>query len=550
MSAPLGAHAPGNLGGGHMKLHGVSFMSGLVLTAAAVGAVVVTPAAGKRKPPPPPPPPPPPATFTTYVKNVSAVVDGVRCALTPEVVQATSDGGSVALALADRPNDAASASCAGVNWLVKLDASGAPQWQKLVGCFELPPGSYSLGVSLQQTADGGYVLGGGTIGCGSGTLCPFLSGRQCGLVEKLDAAGDVVWSRVYASGADDAESTINQIRQTGDGGFVAAGSFRAPGSVTGAWILRLDGSGNVQWQRKLGPGGPSGGREHTPVYLNAVRPTADGGYVAAGERYSYARRPEGDTGVLVVKLDANGDVSWQRGFDSLDAGGAPTASEHALSIIQTAEGGYLVAGNWVSATGPGTCCTGGLLLKLDANGDSRWQKAYHAGVHCFSNGFNTTCYAVGALAYSVRQTADGGYVMAGASNLELSDSAPLVPWLARTDADGNLLWQRFYYQLYPTGRPISQYFASSDLTAGGGSLALGFTENPTDFTGELLAVKTDGAGEVGACSQVHPATPLMTIDPGLATVAPALPVQATIAVRADSPSTTRPTSVSSTPGQC
>jgi hypothetical protein len=64
------------------------------------------------------------------------------------------------------------------------------------------------------------------------------------------------------------------------------------------------------------------------------------------------------------------------------------------SIIQTSEGGYLFAGNLDNSISLGTCCTGGLLLKLDANGVSQWQKAYHAGVHCFSNGFNTTCQAI------------------------------------------------------------------------------------------------------------------------------------------------------------
>jgi hypothetical protein len=529
-----------------MKVRSLSFAPGLVLSAAVIGSILVTPATA-AKPPKPPPPPPPPA-LSTYVKNYANLINGVECNVTPEVVQATSDGGSVALALSSRPSNSASDSCAGVSWVVKLDSSGNPQWQEVVGCFGLPPGGYADGVSLQQTADGGYVIGGGTIGCGSKSICPSLSGLQCGLIERLDATGKLVWAQVYLSGA--INTVVNQIRQTSDGGFVAVGSFDDANGNIGGLILKLDGQGNVQWQREIGPGGPSGpGRMH--VLFNAVQPTADGGYVATGEFYSYARRPEGDTGVLVVKLDSNGNVSWQRGFNSFDSSGAPTASEHALSIIQTSEGGYLVAGNWDSTTFPGTCCRAALLLKLDADGNSQWQKAYSGGVYCFFNGYNTTCTALGGVAYSVHQDSDGSYVLAGDGNLRLNDSTPLVPWLAKTDASGNLLWQHFYYQAHPTtGRPLSQYFASSDPTNNGGYLALGYTSNPTDLRTELFAVRTDSAGLVGACSQIHPATPLNAIDPGLATIAPALPVQTTIAAQGNSPSRTQPTSISGTAGQC
>ena len=492
-----------------MTVRSFSFLSGLGLSAALIASILVTPATAKKHPPPPPPPPaPPPPASSTYVQRYAEVVDGVKCDVTPQAVQATADGGSIALATSSRPSAAASESCSGVSWIVKADASGRPQWQELLGCFNLPPGSYALAVSLRQTGDGGYVAAGGTndggtTGCGSLSGCP----DQCGLVERLDATGKLLWSRVYSSGTGDHESTIVQIGQTSDGGFVAVGSFRDADSNLGAWILKLDGQGSVQWQRKLGPGGPSGvGRMH--VYFNAVQPTADGGYVAAGEFYSYARRPEGDTGVLAVKLDANGNVTWQRGFNSFDGNGAPTASEHALSIIQTSEGGYLVGGNWNSTTGPGTCCRGALLLKLDANGNSEWQKAHSAGVYCFFNDYNTTCYALGADVYSVHQTADGGYLLAGSGDLKLQDSAPLVPWLAKADASGNLLWQHFYYETYSTGRPLSQYFASSDVASNGGQVALGFTTDPKDLSEALFAVKTDSAGLVGTCSQVHPATPL------------------------------------------
>src|SRR5215216_7705501 len=120
-----------------MKVRSFSFLSGLALSAAVIGSILVTPAAAKKKPPPPPPPPPAPApaSFSTYVKNFASVIDGAKCGVTPEAVAATADGGSVALALSDQPNAFASDSCSGVNWLVKLDASGNPQWQEGVGCF-------------------------------------------------------------------------------------------------------------------------------------------------------------------------------------------------------------------------------------------------------------------------------------------------------------------------------------------------------------------------------------------------------------------------------
>ncbi|TML13977.1 MAG: hypothetical protein E6G31_06535 [Actinobacteria bacterium] len=518
-----------------------SIVFGLGLSVSLVTFVLLAPAtaAGKRRPPPPPPPPPPPA-WSTYVKNYAYALGGVRQSVTPEAVQTTSDGGSAALALVDGPSAA--------SWVVKVDSFGLPQWQREVGCFDLPPGSYAYALSLDQTTDGGYAIGGGTRGCGSATICPHLGGLECALVEKLDATGQLVWARVYQQPGT-TSTVVNQVTQTSDGGFIAVGSIANSGQntgVLGALILKLDALGNVQWQRTLGqPGGP------LDAYLNAVQQTADGGYVATGEFSPPSTCEFGcGQGVLVVKLDAQGSVTWERGFNSFDASGNPTASEHAFSIVQTSEGGYLVGGNWGNGTGPGTCCRGALLLKLDANGNSEWQKAFSGGVYCFFNGYSYQCYAIGADVRSLQQSPDGGYVLAGSGDLELLDSVPLVPWLAKVDASGNLLWQHFYYQSYPsTGRPLSEYFPSSDRAAGGYQ-ALGFTENPTDGKGELFGVKTDASGLVGACSQVHPATPLNAIDPGLDQIAPTLPVQTTVAAQGDSSSSTRATSITASSGQC
>src|SRR5262249_27980641 len=140
----------------------------------ALGAVVAVlvllalPAsADAKKPPPPPPPGGGFSTTSTYVKNYANIVNGAELDLTPRAVQATPDRGWVALA--SSPTVASGVSVA---WLLKASAVGAPQWQEAVGCLSNPPGDYSDAVSLEPTGDGGYVLAGGTTGCGSGPVCP------------------------------------------------------------------------------------------------------------------------------------------------------------------------------------------------------------------------------------------------------------------------------------------------------------------------------------------------------------------------------------------
>ena len=450
------------------------------------------------------------AGSSLFVKAYGNIVQQVEYGLTPESVAATSDTGYFALALTDSPSGY------GVNWVVKLSASGRPQWQREIGCATCAPGDYALGVSAQQTSDGGYILGGGVVGCGSYP--------QRALVEKLDAQGRVVWAFAYPAGTGD--GVIWKIRQTADGGYIAVGSAASSGQLAGALILKLDGAGTVQWQRKLGPIGS------TTAYFNAVQQTSDGGYVAIGEYSVLGGSYPYPNSVLVAAFDPNGNVRWQRGFNNVDNRGSPNGYEHALAGIQTSDGGYIVVGNW-SNTPPSPFPVedsgGAMLLKLDSSGNIEWQKAYNGGIYCYFNGYNTTCTLIAALVYSVHQTADGGYVLAGLGNLELLDSVPQVPWLAKVDFAGNLLWQYFYYDLYSTGRPISQYFASSTPTNDRGFMVLGFTEkNDVTFLGELYAVKTDSSGLAGICDQQHDATPLHSVDPAMTILSSSLPVTTTV----------------------
>jgi hypothetical protein len=371
-----------------------------------------------------------------FVTAYGNVLQQVEYPLTPASVGVTSDGGYITLAHTDSPRGTS------VNWLLKLNALGRPQWQRQLECTNSAEGDYALGLSAQQTSDGGYILGGGIEGCGYSFQA---------LVEKLDAQGRVAWAFAYPAGT--AGSTINQIRQTADGGYIAVGSVVGADVHLGALILKLDSAGTVQWQRRLDPTGSAG------AYFNAVQQTVDGGYVAIGESYVVGQTYPYPNSVLVAAFDPSGNLQWQRGFNNVDNRGSPNGYEHALAGIQASDGGYIVAGNW-SNTPPSPFpvedSAGVMLLKLDSSGNIEWQKTYNGGIYCYFNGFNQTCVIITALAYSVHQTADGGYVLAGLGNLELLDSVPQVPWLAKFDSAGNLLWQYFYYDLYSTGRPISQ----------------------------------------------------------------------------------------------
>jgi hypothetical protein len=465
------------------------------------------------------------STAGTFVKAFSAIVSNSQVNVYPQDVQATSDGGSIAL------SETETAKGLGVDWLVKLSSAGAPAWHEEVGCSssEGAPGDYADGVSVQQTSDGGYIVGGGTIDCGSGSTCPPLSGRSCALVEKLTSAGAITWARAYAAGPDGSE--INQIRQTADGGYVAVGSVTEPSGYPAAMILKLDSSGNVQWQQDLTPAPGT-----TGAVFNSVQQTAAGGYVAAGNYYLPNSQGVSKGQVLVAAFGSDGSTSWQQGFASFSNGSA-TSDANATSVIETSDGGYAVAGGWSNATfNGGNGAAGALLLKLDSAGNLQWQQAYSGGVYEGA--------VIGSYAYSLHQTSDGGYVLAGDEDIEQPEIT-IEPWIAKVSSTGSLLWQHLYYQVYSkTGLPLSEDFAGAAMTQAGGFVAAGPTENYTAQKEELYVVQTDSSGNAGTCGDEHAGTSLQPISPQLTATAPSLPAQSAATPSASSPISTTATSIS------
>ncbi len=206
-------------------------------------------------------------------------------------------------------------------------------------CFAIGGIGTDGGYSIVQTTDGGYVVAGSTISFGAGGYDVY--------IVKLDNTGNVSWTRTVGGSGDE---WARSIVQTTDGGYVVAGhanSYGAGGSDV--YIIKLDNTGNVSWTRTVGGSGSD--------YGFSIVQTTDGGYVVAASTSSYGA---GGDDVYIIKLDNTGNVSWTR-----TVGGS--GNEWGNSIVQTTDGGYVVAGS-TNSYGAGSYDV--YIIKLDSLGNA------------------------------------------------------------------------------------------------------------------------------------------------------------------------------------
>jgi predicted secreted protein len=294
--------------------------------------------------------------------------------------------------------------------------------------------------SIQQTSDGGYIVTGGTKSFGAGDDDIW--------VLKLDSSGNVQWQKTYGGNNDDESSSI---QQTSDGGYIVAGGTKCFGAGDDdIWVLKLDSSGNVQWQKTYGGSADDEGGD--------IQQTSDGGYIVAVSTKSFGA---GGRDLWVLKLDSNGNVLWQKTY-----GGEMKDEAH--SIQQTSDGGYIVAG----ATESFGAGEGFLVLKLDSSGNVQWQKR-----GCLNGGKAT----------SIRQTLDGGYIVAspGKPSNEEDDF-----WVLKLDSSGNVLWQKTY------GGAGDEEPTSIQQTSDGGYIVTGENSSFGAGGGDFWVLKLDSSGNV------------------------------------------------------
>jgi len=271
------------------------------------------------------------------------------------------------------------------------------EWQKALG-----GSNDDEAYSVQQTSDGGYIVAGSTRsndGDVSGNHEEVWWLVWDFWVVKLDRYGDIEWQKCLGgSDSDWAES----IQQTSDGGYIVAGYTGSnDGDVSGNhgekdfWVVKLDRYGNIKWQKALG------GSDSDWAYN--IQQTSDGEYIVAGYTGSNDGDVSGNHGekdFWVVKLDRYGNIEWQKCLGG--SGGGGSGGDYAYSVQQTSDGGYIVAGETWSNNGDVSGYHGGgdvWVVKLDRYGDIKWQKCLGGSSWDW--------------AYSIQQTNDGGYIVAG-----------------------------------------------------------------------------------------------------------------------------------------
>jgi len=254
-----------------------------------------------------------------------------------------------------------------------------------------------VGRSILQTADDGYIIAGNKYYPGLKNVC----------LVKTDAAGVPQWNFFY--GGWSLEEACD-VTLTSDGCYCLTGwTFSYGAGGADIILLKIDDQGNLLWERTIGLSGNDKGF--------SVQETRDGGFIIAGTTNSYSIL--GNTDILLVKTDSSGIQQWCRTY------GGFSMDDGAHEVKQTMDDGYVMTG-WTNKTANNDPDL--YLVKTDEYGNELWSRTF--GGKAIDEG------------YSVQQTEDGGYIIAGTTASSGAGNEDV--YLIRTDSLGGEIWEKTF----------------------------------------------------------------------------------------------------------
>jgi len=336
-------------------------------------------------------------------------------------------------------------------YLCKIDMHGDTIWSRALG-----GNSSESGYGVGQGADGGFLVAGITYSFGAGWSDAYAI--------KTDGSGNPTWSKTY--GGVNAEDIL-AVTGTADGGFVLLGSTSSFGAGSfDIYMLRVNLNGDTLWTKTIGGLAEDDGM--------ALQQTSDGGFIVTGQTKSFGAGAED---AYLLRTTGSGGLLWMKTYGD-------SVSETGLGVVQTPDGGFLMAGLSTSFSSDADA----FLIRTDASGDTLWTKRYR--------GVSSDVFK------HVLQTSDGGFLLTGES---YSFGTGGDGFAVRTDSLGNLLWAKAY------GGPSHDHFETAALTPDGFLLA---GEEGSGFGAGLLdvyLVRTDSLGNSG-CNELA-ASPVVSSAP-------------------------------------
>jgi hypothetical protein len=252
----------------------------------------------------------------------------------------------------------------------------------------------------------------------------------------------------------------NSVQQTTDGGYIATGLAHIL-PYDNIYLIKTSSAGNLIWTKT-----------YVDILSNSiggysVQQTKDEGYIITGNALHMGA---GSVPLYIIKTDAIGDTLWTKiyyqGF----------LRYWGYSIQQTADSGYIIAGAGSNShTGGGPLDSlKAILVKTNQSGDITWLKAY-AGIKDNA-------------VYSVQQTNDNGYIMAGHIRNSGMDSTDV--YLVKTNPKGDTIWTRTF------GGTDNDYAYSVKQTSDDGYIISGSTKSFGAGGSDVYLIKTDSNGNV------------------------------------------------------
>jgi hypothetical protein len=278
-----------------------------------------------------------------------------------------------------------------------LAQAPTPLWYRIYGGLDT-----DRFYSFVEVSTGGFALAGYSDSSYDGEDVWFV---------RTDTNGVMLWSRSYDfDGNEDRGETIVEVSS---GGFAILGNAWNATNMNDAWLIRTDTDGAHLWNRTYG----------TTDWDNAesLIEVSGGGFAFAGMTLSYDVLGGGD--IWLVRLDANGNILWNKTYDT------PT-HDYGYELVEVSTGGFAIAGAY-NASWP--YWSDVWLLRTDANGNHLWNKTFNPGIVNSEEEASTLV-----------EVSTGGFALAGYTNASGYDNV----WIIRTDASGNSLWSKSFGGAY------------------------------------------------------------------------------------------------------